>query len=419
MQTIDLTIDTPEWALPLLPPARYKGAYGGRAAGKSHFFAELAVEAMTADPNLSVVCIREVQRSLKYSVKSLVEQKIARHGVRDCFRIMETEIRRRGGSGIMIFEGMQDRTADSIKSLEGFDRAWVEEAQNLSARSLDLLLPTIRTPGSEIWFSWNPDQPTDPVDAFFRQRPPDNAVSVRAVYRDNPWCGRESRELAARWRSVDPETYPHVWLGEYNVRSNAIVLAGKWRIDEFEPEPDWAGPYYGADWGFAHNPTTLIRCWIVGDRLLIEHETGGAQWDNDETARRWAAVPGARSHLIRADAARPETIREMCRRGYRVTAAEKWPGSVEDGIQFLRSFQEIIIHARCRQTQEEARLWRYKTDRLTGDPLPRLQDGHEHYWDAIRYALAPLIRRRGAPVLSADVVGRAVHATRPSPHLIR
>ena len=168
-ETPEIKRDIPRWAIPFRQPARYKGASGGRSSGKSHFFAEEAVEAMVNDPSLRFVCIREVQRSLKFSAKSLIESKIWALGVGHLFTVLEREIRRNDGTGVMIFEGMQDHTSESIKSLEGFGRAWVEEAQSISQRSLDLLLPTIRAEGSEIWFSWNPNQPTDPVDAFFRK----------------------------------------------------------------------------------------------------------------------------------------------------------------------------------------------------------------------------------------------------------
>ena len=163
----NLKIKTPEWAEPLLHPKRYKAAKGGRGAGKSHFFAEALIEQLIIDPNKSAVCIREIQKSLKFSAKRLIEQKIEDLEVSKLFNITQSEIRAVQGKGVILFQGMQDHTADSIKSLEGFDIAWVEEAQNLSARSLKLLRPTIRKEGSEIWFSWNPERDTDPVDLFF------------------------------------------------------------------------------------------------------------------------------------------------------------------------------------------------------------------------------------------------------------
>jgi len=169
---------------------------------------------MVCDPNLRFVCIREVQRSLKFSAKSLVESKIRKLGVEHLFTILTTEIRRNGGEGIMIFEGMQDHTADSIKSLEGFGRAWVEEAQTISERSLSLLLPTIRTDNSEIWFSWNPDQPTDPVDLFFATEQPD-FIRVHTTYEDNPFCPGVMKAEARRLFNSDPDSYEHIWGGGY------------------------------------------------------------------------------------------------------------------------------------------------------------------------------------------------------------
>lgn len=403
-----LTIDreVPRWALPLHRPARYKGAKGGRGSGKSHEFATMAVEAMVADPDLRFVCIREVQRSLKFSAKSLIESKIHALGVSHLFEILATEIRRKGGRGVMIFEGMQDHTADSLKSLEGFGRAWVEEAQSLSQRSIDLLLPTIRAEGSEIWFSWNPDQPDDPVDKLLVANPPDNAVVVHVNYMDNPWCPAPLREEAERMRAIDPDAYAHIWLGEYNIRSEARVLAGKYQVAEFKPEPHWSGPYHGADFGFAQDPTTLVRVWVADRRLYIERESYAVGLELDHTATRWERdVPGVSRYVVRADSARPESISYLKRHGVpKIVGVDKWKGSVEDGIAHLRSYDEIVIHPRCAHAIEEARLYSYKVDRRTGDVLPQIEDRHNHIIDAIRYALTPLIRKREslAPLTSTS-----------------
>lgn len=222
---MDLEIKTPAWALPLLNPARYKGAKGGRGSGKSHFFAELAVEEMVADPDMQFVCIREVQKSLKFSAKKLVEDKIQALGVGHLFNITLTEIRRLNGRGIMIFQGMQDHTADSIKSLEGFHRAWVEEAQNLSPRSLELLRPTIRAEGSEIWFSWNPDSPDDPVDAFMASKPP-GSVLVHVNYTDNPFLPETLRDEMQVDKARLPESqFRHIWEGAYRQITDGAVYA--------------------------------------------------------------------------------------------------------------------------------------------------------------------------------------------------
>jgi phage terminase large subunit len=408
MATIELDLLTPAWAEPLLAPARYKGAKGGRASGKSHFFADLAVEEMVADPALRFVCIREVQRSLKFSAKSLIEAKIRSLGVSHLFTVLSTEIRRNGGTGVMIFEGMQDHTADSLKSLEGFRRAWVEEAQSLSKRSVDLLLPTIRAEDSEIWFSWNPDQPDDPVDALFQglagDQFPETSGSARGdgfvltheTYLDNPFCPQVSTDEAERMRALDTDAYEHIWLGLYDRKSDAKVLAGKYRIDEFEPGRDWDGPYHGADWGFAQDPTTLVRCWIHDRRLWIEREAYKVGLEIDDTPDHWRRqVPNSDGYVIRADNAQPASISYMQRHGFpKVEAVSKWAGSVEDGIRHLRQYEEIVIHERCAHAQEEARLYSYKVDKRTGDVLPEIVDKHNHIWDAVRYALAPLIKHR-------------------------
>lgn len=210
-----LRIETPRVFLPLLEPARYKGAYGGRGSGKSHHFAEQAVERCLMRHGSRGVCVREVQKTLKESAKRLIEDKIAELGVSAYFRIKSAEIETPGG-GVILFQGMQDHTAESIKSLEGFDWAWVEEAQTLSARSLEMLRPTIRAPGSEIWFSWNPRSAGDPVDAFLRgENPPPDSVVVRANYGDNPFFPKELEAERAFDEQHRRERYGHVWLGEY------------------------------------------------------------------------------------------------------------------------------------------------------------------------------------------------------------
>ena len=213
-----LTIKTPRWLEPILKPARYKGAKGGRASGKSHAFAEMLVEILVRDKDVQVVCIREIQKSLKFSAKKLIEDKISGLGVSHLFEITLTEIRRIGGKGIVIFQGMQDHTAESIKSLEGFNIAWVEEAQSISQRSLDLLVPTILAEKSELWFTWNPENEDDAVELLFSGNT--KAVLVHVNYLDNPWCPREMRELAEETKKTDPVKYEHVWLGGFRVASD-------------------------------------------------------------------------------------------------------------------------------------------------------------------------------------------------------
>ena len=209
-----LTIKTAKIFAPLLTNARYKGAYGGRGSGKSHFFAEALVEEHICMPGLRSVCIREVLKSLKESAKLLIEDKIQALGVGHLFDVQKAEIRC-PGNGLIVFEGMQDHNAESIKSFERFGRCWVEEAQTLSERSLSLLRPTIRDADSEIWFSWNPRRKTDAVDKFLRQPKPDNAITVCANWRDNPWFPAVLQEERKTDLKLYPERYDHIWEGGY------------------------------------------------------------------------------------------------------------------------------------------------------------------------------------------------------------
>lgn len=218
-----LQIETAEVFKPLLAPARYKGAYGGRGSGKSWFFAGLMIEDSLAERGLLSVCIREVQKSLKDSAKRLIEAKLMEYrlGAADGFKVFREVIETPGG-GQITFQGMQDHTAESIKSLEGFKRAWVEEGQTLSATSLSLLRPTIRTPGSELWFSWNPRRKADPVDAMLRGAElPTGAAVVRANWSDNPWFPAELEQERKDCLRTTPDQYAHIWDGDY-----ATVLTG-------------------------------------------------------------------------------------------------------------------------------------------------------------------------------------------------
>lgn len=210
-----LEIPTARVFRPLLEPARYKGAWGGRGSGKSHFFAALLVEDAIRIPGLRAVCIREVQRSLKESAKKLIEDKIQEMGVGHLFEVLADHIKT-PGDGLIVFQGMQDHTAESIKSLEGFKRAWVEEAQTLSSNSLKLLRPTIRAEDSELWFSWNPRRKMDQVDVMFRQqKPPTGSVVVKANWCDNPWFPKVLEQERTDCLEKDPDQYDHVWEGGY------------------------------------------------------------------------------------------------------------------------------------------------------------------------------------------------------------
>lgn len=269
---------------PLLEPARYKAAYGGRGSGKSYFFADLMVEDSLYEKGLRSVCIREVQKSLKESAKRLIEDKLVTLGLgeADGFKVYR-EVIETPGDGVIIFQGMADHTADSIKSLEGFKRAWCEEAQSLSARSLALLRPTIRSEGSEIWFSFNPRRKVDPVDLMFRsaEKPTGSAV-VQANWSHNPWFPSVLEQERKDCLRDTPDQYDHIWEGGY-----AQVLEGAYfaqslanarqqgRIGKVSADPLMP---YKAFWDIGTRDATAI--WIaqfVGReiRVLDHYEAVG------------------------------------------------------------------------------------------------------------------------------------------------
>lgn len=382
-----LPLETARVFVPLLRRARYKGAYGGRGSGKSHFFGENLIELALATPGLRAACLREVQKDLKSSVKLLLEDKIRKFGVQESFQVLESEIRT-PGDGLIIFRGMQNFNADSIKSLEGFDVAWVEEAQTFTQYSLDLLRPTIRKPNSEIWFSWNPYDPSDPVEDFMRHHPPPGAVAVEANWWQNPWFPDSLKDDKDYDLRRDPDRYAHIWLGKYRRHSQARVFHN-WTIDEFDDPPGYNGRwYYGADWGYAVDPTVLIRLRVdeAARRIYVTHEAYQVRCEIDRTPALFDTVPGSKRWPIVADSARPETISYMVGKGFNVVPAVKGAGSVEDGIEWIKKY-DIVVHRRCVHTADEMTHYSWKVDKKTNEVLPILEDKNNHVIDALRYAV--------------------------------
>lgn len=302
----------------------------------------------------------------------------------------------RGANGTeFIFRGLRHNLG-SIKSLANIDLCIVEEAEDVPEESWQVLEPTIRAPSSEIWVIWNPRTRNSPTDKRFIQSNPPRSHIVMMNYADNPWFPAELEEQRQHARrTMDDALYRHVWEGDYYEQSEAQIFAGKYRIEEFEiGKIGWDGPYFGLDFGFANDPTAAIQCWIHDRKLYIEHEAGGTGMELDDTSDYLIErIPSIRHHTVRADNARPESISYLTRHGLPyVEAVEKGKGSVEDGIEFIKSFDEVVIHPRCKETAKEFRLYSYKVDRLSGDILPVIVDANNHYIDAVRYALEPIMK---------------------------
>ncbi len=411
--------------LPEYVPSRYKVGHGGRGSSKSWGFATMALVLASQRP-LRVLCVRETQNSIDESIKQLLTDRISALGLDDFFEVQAKVILGKRIDSRFIFAGIRTDPG-KIKSMERIDLCLVEEAEKISEKSWKFLIPTIRAPGSEIWVVFNPGSDEDPTTKRFLTRMPPNCRRVRMNWYDNPWFPKElelERQYAlqlireAQERGDEDEVvqlqqdYDHIWEGAVERRSDAAIFRRRVIVETF-PEPDERTRlHFGADWGFAKDPTALIRFWITHhteangveyQELWISHEAFGYQVELDETPKLFEGVPGARQWPIKADSARPETISYMARQGFQITAAEKWAGSVEDGIAHIKAFRRIHIHTRCKHMQEEARLYAYKVDRLSGDVLPQIVDAHNHGWDAVRYGLDGYIQRRGVNAVWAKL----------------
>jgi phage terminase large subunit len=409
-----LDIPTPPAFLPLLDGHRYQGAKGGRGGAKSHFFGAQSVEEMFTQ-HTRLACVREIQNSIKDSVKQLIEDKIytlqavdvdtgKQWPIAPWFKVTEREIVCRHTDSLAIFRGLQNHTAASIKSLEGFNRAWYEEAQTLTQRSLDLATPTFRDEGTQQRFSWNPEFATDPVDKMFREAlaadDPD-FVCVTVNYEDNPWFPKGLRADMERDKLRDADKYNWIWRGGYRQNSEAQVLRN-WRIERFDAPPAGTKLLGGGDWGFSVDPTVGLICFVRGRTLYIWREIWALgctidrtpalfdRLDPEWTPERakdptWRSL--ARRIPIVMDGAWPQSVKYMQDHGFgNLTSAVKGAGSVEEGVTFLQSY-DIVVHPDCIHAIDELKLYSYVVDKKTGLITTELEDKNNHTIDSARYAV--------------------------------
>lgn len=373
---------------------RYRCSHGGRGSAKTRTFALMTairgyMAAMNGQSGV-ILCAREYMNSLEESSMEEVKQAIRSvPWLNDFYELGEKYIRTKCRSVSYVFAGLR-HNLDSIKSKARILIAWVDEAESVSEIAWTKLAPTVREAGSEIWVTWNPERGGSATDKRFRKNPPDNAVVVEMNYDDNPWFPSvlEDERLNDQAR-LDTATYAWIWEGAYLENSDKQVLANKYVVKSF-PDDLWQQAdrlLFGADFGFAKDPNTLLRQFILNDCLYIEYEAYGVGVELDHMPAFYDKIPESRKWPIKADSARPETISYLKRQGFNISAAKKWQGSVEDGITHLRGFKQIIIHPRCKETAKEARLYSYKTDRITGEVLPVILDANNHCWDAVRYGL--------------------------------
>jgi phage terminase large subunit len=376
---------------------RYRVAYGGRGSGKSYGVAERAMLFALQNPGARLLCAKETQNTLSDSSLAIIKRVIHDHGLDAAFMQTKHGLSCKNGAEF-IFKGLQH--PDRIRSFESVTFCWVEEATHVSNEAWEILIPTIRADGAEIWITFNPDQESDPTYQLFvlTDRPD---IERRLVNHDDNPLFPEALQRELEWdRAHDADKYLHIWEGQTRAFTEAQVFHGKWRIGQFEM-PENAQFYLGADWGFSQDPTALLRCYIVANTLYIDHEAYGVGVDIVDTPAMFDTVPESRRWPMGADSARPETISHMANAGFRIHGVKKGKGSVEDGVAFIRSFDEVVIHERCKHTADEFKLYSYKRDRLTGDILPVLEDKHNHCIDALRYALERVMLSRGRPQVTA------------------
>ncbi|WP_311752948.1 PBSX family phage terminase large subunit [Proteus columbae] len=380
---------------------RYRCSHGGRGSAKTRTFALMTairgyMAAMNGQSGV-ILCAREYMNSLEESSMEEVKQAIRSvPWLNDFYELGEKYIRTKCRSVNYVFAGLR-HNLDSIKSKARILIAWVDEAESVSEIAWTKLTPTVREAGSEIWVTWNPERDGSATDKRFRKNPPDNAIIVEMNYGDNPWFPSvlEEERLSDQER-LDSATYACIWEGAYLENSDKQVLANKYVVKSF-PDDLWQKAdrlLFGADFGFAKDPNTLLRQFILDDCLYIEYEVYGVGVELDHMPVFYDKIPESRKWPIKADSARPETISYLKRQGFNISAAKKWQGSVEDGITYLRGFKKIIIHPRCKETAKEARLYSYKTDRITGEVLPVIEDKNNHCWDAVRYGLDGYITQK-------------------------
>lgn len=391
----------------LLRPARYKIYKGGRGSGKTENFAQVIIARVMRE-KLLVLCTRMYQNSIDDSVYRVLVAWIYELKVERYFDIQAKKIICLITNSQIIFKGLQRNIAE-IKSTKGVNIIWVEEADSVTMDTWLFLDPTIRENNSEVWISFNPNKEDDATNVRFVTKPQPDSIIVHVNWYDNPFFPPVLEKLRQNMLANDLDNYGWVWEGECRKITEAAVYNKKLTIKTFDDPPSDTRFYHGLDFGFSVDPTVLIRCWTApstegfGEDIYIDREAYGHQIELDEMPAFFdATVETARNWHIKADNARPECISYLSRQGYGISAAEKWAGSVEDGIAHIRAFRNIIIHeTRCPNTVRDFRLYSYKVDKRTVDEngkpqvLPILEEKNDHAPDAGRYALDGLIQQRG------------------------
>lgn len=393
----------------------YRSSWGGRGSGKTRSFAKMtAIRGyMYAEAGISgvILCGREYMNTLSDSSMEEIKQAIQEEPfLNDYYECGENYIRSKNRKISYIFTGLR-HNLDSIKSKARILLCWVDEAESVSQTAWDKLEPTIRgIDEAEIWVTWNPEKKGSPCDKKFRHEKiydPDTGeligVGCEINWRDNPRFPKvldRQRRLAKK--NLTPERYNWIWEGDYLEESEAQVFRGKYVIEEFTPDYQrWNGPYQGLDFGFSTDPAAGVQAFIHNNKLYIYRDFSKVGLELDDTTEyALKHIPDYAKYQIRADNARPESISHLKKKGLpKIVPCTKGKGSVEDGVAFIQSFEQVVIHPQCKATAHEFKTYSYKVDKLTNEVLPILMDENNHIIDALRYGLENA--RKGASMLDA------------------
>ena len=397
---MELQIDIPEKMAKLFleDKVRYRIAYGGRGGAKSWSAIRCAL-IRALEKKTRFLCTREYMSSMKDSVHKLLSDTISTLGLDSYFDVTYNTIRCKPTGSEFIFSGLATSTVSSIKSLEGCDIVICEEADNISEKSWQLLIPTIRKDGSEIWVIFNPKLEEDPTYVKFVievDELKELGYKIEHVnYTDNPYCPKTLIEEANACRRKDMDLYNHIWMGLPKKISDSSIFKGKYVVDDFEVRPEWTR-LQGLDFGYSVDPSAAVICYFdeSNNELFVDRDI--CQVGVEITNLQWwldgLDEGTARRYIMRADCSRPEIISHLKRNGWpKVNACRKWPGSVDDSYEYLRSFDKITVHTRCQATARELATASYKVDAHSREVLPDLGKFPDHCIDAIRYAIEPLI----------------------------
>lgn len=382
-----LELQVPEAFIPLWQNADYEhfAFYGGRGGTKSHSIAEATV-AMSSQRNERVVCGRQFQSSIRDSVKELIERKIYKMNMAALFKSTDREIINLSTGSRYSFIGM-DRNPDSAKSLEGCTFFWGEEAHMFTQRAVEIIIPTVRAPGSRMVWSWNPRFREDAVDSLFRgEHPPEKSYIREVSWRDNPffYLTRMPSERRRMLRA-NPKRYKHVWEGGYDEDPD-IAVFHNWSVGRPESLPLDARPRFGMDFGYSNDPYAVIKSYLLPDidTIYIAQEAFGHKIPNGSLPALMDTITEIRDFFIIGDSSRPELIDYLQSAGFNIYGARKGKGSVKNGTNWLQGYH-ILVDPDCVNIQQELRMHRWKADPM-GKPLPVPEDKFNHGIDALRYA---------------------------------